>query len=137
VPSDADVEEAVERVKSYDHIDPEKHRKFIKYDPPTIRGVFARGLLVEIDEDFAKLDLLVALEEFAEAKTEERGGKDDEGEGRIDTRVTLSRERNDPLVVAACITVLANLRSLPAIGTLEKAAVAHVVAVAFLPEGLA
>lgn len=91
IPTDVDLDDDVERFRGYDGIDLERHRDFMKHDQPALNGVLARSWLVEVDEAFEKLDPLMVLEEFGEARAQAGGGKADGGDGRVGPVRALAR----------------------------------------------
>lgn len=94
IPTEADVEEHVRRVQDGRSLDPEeaeRHRDWFAVDHPVMSGVMVRSWLSEVDERFASLDPLVVLEEFAEARAENEGGRIEGGDGRTGPVRALAR----------------------------------------------
>lgn len=69
----------------------EAHRQYLQVELPPFDGVLALSKLTEVDERFAVLDPLEVMEEFSDAETENRGGRTDEGEGRVGPARALAR----------------------------------------------
>lgn len=91
LPSEADVEQSLQDLTEYPDIDPQKHREFMLHDQPVMGALLARQSLAEIDNDFAKLDPLLIIEELADASGGATGGKNDDGEGRTGPVRALAR----------------------------------------------
>jgi hypothetical protein len=88
---DDEVEERVESVKGIKGFNVDHHRDFIKHDQPLVDGLLARSLLAEVDSAFGEIDPLVVMEEFGEAEVEARGGRADNGDGRVGPVRALAR----------------------------------------------
>jgi len=92
IPSKAELDEAVKAFqRRWPDKDADSYREYLQTDSPALDGVLAKFFLSQIHERFEDLDPLVALEEFAEAKSSSKGGRASNGEGQTGATRALAR----------------------------------------------